>query len=189
MVAAVNASAATAAGQSADGELIDVGSGRRMYLECHGQGGPTVVFESGYPNDGTVWSLNGVFEAVAGSTRACVYDRPGTLVEEHLSRSDAAPQPRTALDVVTDLHALLQAAGEPGPYVFVAHSIGGLFVRLYASTYPDEVAGMVLVDTSSGIKSTGSSRSRRPSWSTPSSSPRRTRPPTPLPPTRRSSAS
>lgn len=139
----------TAAGQSADGELIDVGGGRRMYLECHGEGGPTVVFESGYPNDGTVWSLGGVFEAVAGFTRACVYDRPGTLVEEPLSRSDAAPQPRTALDVVTDLHALLQGAGEPGPYVFVAHSIGGLFVRLYASSYPDEVAGMVLVDTSS----------------------------------------
>jgi pimeloyl-ACP methyl ester carboxylesterase len=51
--------------------------------------------------------------------------------------------------VVTDLHALLQGAGEPGPYVFVAHSIGGLFVRLYASTYPDEVAGMVLVDSAS----------------------------------------
>jgi pimeloyl-ACP methyl ester carboxylesterase len=148
-VAAVDASAATAAGQSADGELIDVGSGRRMYLECHGQGGPTVVFESGYPIDGTVWSLGGVFEAVAGFTRACVYDRPGTQAEEHRARSDAAPQPRTALDVVTDLHALLQAASEPGPYVFVAHSIGGLFVRLYASTYPDEVAGMVLVDTSS----------------------------------------
>jgi len=148
-VAAVDASAATAAGQSADGELIDVGGGRRMYLECHGQGGPTVVFESGYPNDGTVWSRGGVFEAVAGFTRVCVYDRPGTLFEDQLSRSDAAPQPRTALDVVTDLHALLQAAGEPGPYVFVAHSIGGLFVRLYASTYPDEVSGMVLVDSSS----------------------------------------
>jgi pimeloyl-ACP methyl ester carboxylesterase len=108
-----------------------------------------VIFESGYPNDGTVWSLAGVFEGVAGFTRACVYDRPGTMSDEHRSRSDATTQPRTAGDVVTDLHALLQAAGESGPYVLVAHSIGGLFVRLYASTYPDEVAGMVLVDASS----------------------------------------
>jgi pimeloyl-ACP methyl ester carboxylesterase len=148
-VAVVGAFPAMAVAQSADGELIDVGGGRRMYLECHGEGGPTVVFESGYPNDGMVWSAGGVFEAVAGFTRACVYDRPGTLFDEHLARSDAAPQPRTALDVVTDLHALLHAAGEPGPYVFVAHSIGGLFVRLYASTYPGDVAGMVLVDSSS----------------------------------------
>jgi len=149
-IAAVGASTATAAaGQTADGELIDIGGGRRIYLECHGQGGPTVIFESGYPNDGTVWSAAGVFEAVSGFTRACVYDRPGTANDDHFSRSDAATQPRTARDVVTDLHALLQAAGEPGPYVFVAHSIGGLFVRLYASTYPDEVAGMVLVDSSS----------------------------------------
>lgn len=72
-IAAVGASTATAAaGQTADGELIDVGGGRRMYLECHGQGGPTVIFESGYPNDGTVWSAAGVFEAVSGFTRACV---------------------------------------------------------------------------------------------------------------------
>lgn len=108
-----------------------------------------MVYESGYPNDATVWSLAGVFEGVAGFTRACVYDRPGTMSDEHRSRSDATTQPRTAGDVVTDLHALLQAASETGPYVLVAHSIGGLFVRLYASTYPDEVAGMVLVDASS----------------------------------------
>ncbi len=148
-IAAVGPSPANAAGQADEGRLIDVGGGRRMYLECHGQGGPTVVFESGYPNDGTVWSLAGVFEAVAGSTRACVYDRPGTMGDDHRSRSDATTQPRSAGDVVTDLHALLQAAGEPGPYVLVAHSIGGLFVRLYASTYPDQVAGMVLADASS----------------------------------------
>ena len=131
-----------------DGQLIDVGDGRRMYLECQGDGGPTVVFESGWPNDGTVWQDGGVFEAVSGFTRACLYDRPGTATGDHLSRSDAAPQPRTAGDVVADLHALLQNSGEPGPYVFVAHSIGGLFARLYATTYPDETAGLVLVDTS-----------------------------------------
>ena len=131
-----------------DGRLIDIGGGRRMYLECQGAGGPTVVFESGWPNDGTVWSNGGVFQAVSGFTRACVYDRPGTATGDHLSRSDAAPQPRTAADVVADLRSLLQNAGEPGPYVLVAHSIGGLFARLFATTFPDEVAGLVLVDTS-----------------------------------------
>ena len=147
LVTVVTSSTATA--QSDGGELFDVGGGRRMYLECRGEGGPTVVFESGYPNDGTVWSTEGVFEAVAGFTRACVYDRPGTETGDHRSRSDPAPQPRTAADVVTDLHTLLDAAGESGPYVLVAHSIGGFFVRLFGTTYPDETAGLVLVDTSS----------------------------------------
>jgi pimeloyl-ACP methyl ester carboxylesterase len=131
-----------------DGQLIEIGGGRRMYLECQGTGGPTVVFESGWPNDGTVWQHGGVFQAVSGFTRACVYDRPGTATGDHLSRSDAALQPRTAADVVADLHALLHNSSEPGPYVFVAHSIGGLFTRLYSTTYPDDVAGLVLVDTS-----------------------------------------
>lgn len=132
---------------AAQGELVDLGDGRRMYLECAGEGGPTVIFESGYGNSGEVWKASGVFEAVAASTRACVYDRPGTVWEDAFAQSDPAPMPRTAEDAATDLHALLEAADIPGPYVFVAHSLGGIFVRLYASTYPDLVAGMVLVDT------------------------------------------
>ena len=63
------------------------------------------------------------------------------------SRSDPVPQPRTTQDKVADLHALLRAADIPGPYVLVAHSAGGLVARLYASTYPDEVVGMVLLDS------------------------------------------
>jgi len=62
------------------------------------------------------------------------------------SRSDPAPQPRTAPDAVADLHTLLGAAGVPGPYILAGHSLGGLFVRLYASTYPGEVVGLILVD-------------------------------------------
>jgi pimeloyl-ACP methyl ester carboxylesterase len=89
---------------------------------------------------------------VAPFARVCAYDRPGTLVDPAdpatRSRSDPAPLPRTAQDVVGDLHALLRAARVPGPYVLVGHSLGGLFVRLYAATYPEEVAGLVLVDAS-----------------------------------------
>ena len=87
-----------------------------------------------------------VFPAVAEFTKVCAYDRPGTPVGEQPSRSDPVPQPTTAGNAVADLHALLSAAGETGPYVLVAHSYGGLIGRLYASTYPEQAAGLVLVD-------------------------------------------
>ncbi len=87
-----------------------------------------------------------VFPEVAKFTRVCAYDRPGTPVGEKPSRSDPVPQPTTAGEAVADLHALLSAAGEAGPYVLVGHSYGGLVVRLYASTYPEDVSGLVLVD-------------------------------------------
>jgi pimeloyl-ACP methyl ester carboxylesterase len=88
-----------------------------------------------------------VMPEVAKFTRVCSYDRPGTTLNPgETSRSDAAPMPRTATNVVRDLHMLLRAAGVPGPYVLVGHSFGGLFVRLYAATYPEEVSGLVLVD-------------------------------------------
>jgi len=74
------------------------------------------------------------------------YDRPGTPVGEKPSRSDPVPQPTTPKEAVADLHALLSAAGETGPYVLVGHSYGGLVVKLYARTYPKDVAGLVLVD-------------------------------------------
>ena len=147
--------------------LVDIG-GRRLYLECRGTGSPTVVLEGGYRDRGDIWSRDlqapagsrpMVLPAVAGFTRVCAYDRPGTAAEVDPapgsaagddaflpSRSDPAPQPRTAAELVADLHALLQAAPAPGPYVLVGHSLGGLFVRLYAATYPDEVVGLVLVD-------------------------------------------
>jgi pimeloyl-ACP methyl ester carboxylesterase len=133
--------------------LVDIGGGREMSLTCRGEGSPTVILEAGFRNTGQIWQVTdpagatAVLAGISGFTRVCAYDRPGTILDaSHFSRSDPVPMPRTADAVVTDLHALLQAAGVPGPYVLVAHSLGGVFARLYASTYPDEVVGMVLVD-------------------------------------------
>ena len=142
--------------------LIDIGAGRKMYLECSGSGSPTVILESGYRNDADIWSaelepgMSPVFSQVARFTRVCAYDRPGTFLDpDHLGRSTPVPMPRTARDLVFDLHALLETAHVPGPYVFAAHSFGGIFARLYASTYPNEVVGMVLVDALSEKVRTG----------------------------------
>jgi pimeloyl-ACP methyl ester carboxylesterase len=91
-----------------------------------------------------------VLPALVAETRVCAYERPGVaaVLDGRLypSRSDPVPMPRTAESVVSDLRALLNASGEPGSYVLVGHSLGGLMVRLYAATYPDEVVGLVLVD-------------------------------------------
>ena len=128
---------------------------RRMYIECRGNGSPTVILVAGQRGSAAEWSLTesrtvppqpAVLGAVARFARVCAYDRPGTPVGESFSRSDPAPQPTTAAAATADLHALLRSAGEGAPYVIVGHSAGGTVARLYASTYPDEVRGMVLVD-------------------------------------------
>lgn len=121
--------------------LVDVG-GREFYLSSLGTESPTVLLESGANDSAAPWFA--VENAVASFTRVCSYDRANSVA----SASDPAPVPRTGEDVVADLHALLGAADVHAPYVLVGHSIGGIFVRLYASTYPDEVAGLVLVDSS-----------------------------------------
>ena len=124
---------------------VDIGGGRKMYLKCSGRGSPTVVLVGGLRASADDWDISDkskltVFTGVGNFTRVCACHRPGTPVGEKPSRSDPVPQPTTAKDAVADLHALLSAAGEAGPYVLVGHSYGGLIVRLYASTYPKEVS-------------------------------------------------
>jgi pimeloyl-ACP methyl ester carboxylesterase len=138
--------------------LVDIG-GRSLYLECRGEGSPTVILVAGYRASARFWTddllqpdapRQMAMPGVTEFTRVCTYDRPGTIAsigEEILpSRSDPITQPRTSPEVVAELHALLDAAQIPGPYVLVGHSMGGFFARLYAATYPDEVIGLVLVD-------------------------------------------
>ena len=122
----------------ATGGLIDVG-GHELYLSCVGTGSPTVVLE---PGAGATSSQLGWIAPVVGrSTRVCVYDRAGR------GWSEPADSPQDGAQIAADLHTLLQRAGEPGPYVLAGHSFGGLYVRIFAARYPDEVAGLVLVDS------------------------------------------
>src|SRR4051794_11379205 len=120
---------------------FSVAGRREMFIACAGSGSPTVVLEAGA--GGGVHSWAAVQPSLATTTRVCSYDRanlPG-------GRSDPAPKPQTAADIVTDLHELLSAARIPGPYVLAGHSNGGLYARLYATTYPKQVKGLVLIDT------------------------------------------
>jgi pimeloyl-ACP methyl ester carboxylesterase len=124
----------------APGQLVDVG-GFKLHINCRGAsraGSATVVAESGAGGTSLDWSL--VQADLAQTTRVCSYDRAG------FGWSAAAPSPRTSQQIVTELYALLHNAGIPAPYVLVGHSVGGLHVQLYASQYPDDVAGLVLLD-------------------------------------------
>jgi pimeloyl-ACP methyl ester carboxylesterase len=121
------------------GVRVDIG-GRRLHINCSGEGAvPTVVLESGFGNSSATWSR--VQPEVAKFARVCSYDRAG------MGGSDPAAAPRTVVASTEDLHTLLANAKVPGPYVLVGHSLGGILARLYASYYPAEVAGMVLVDS------------------------------------------
>lgn len=135
---------------------IDIGGGRKIYVECSGRGSPTVVLVSGQRGSAAEWTTSDarvtppnappVLDGVGALTRVCAYDRPGTPVGDQLSRSDPAHQPTNANDGASDLASLLQATGERGPFVMVGHSTGGMIVRRYAVAHPESVAGLVLVD-------------------------------------------
>jgi pimeloyl-ACP methyl ester carboxylesterase len=121
------------------GRLIDVG-GFRLHIFCIGPASrnPTVILLHGLGDNSLDWGL--VQPEVGRFVRVCSYDRAGA------GWSDPGPAPRGPLTVAKEMHSLLINAKEIGPYVLVAHSWSGLIARVYASQYPTEVAGMVLVD-------------------------------------------
>ena len=147
-------SAATDAEPSMPGQLIDVG-GHSLHLHCTGTGSPTVVLQ---PGAGEMSSNMGwIAPRVAADTRVCVYDRPGR------GWSEAVSTPQDASQIATDLHTLLRRGNVPGPYVLAGHSFGGLYVLTYAARYPDEVAGMVVVDTTAPRETPPAASSDEPS--------------------------
>lgn len=122
----------------APGKLVEV-NGHLMHINCQGSASPTVVIDAGNGSFSVEWMP--IQQELRQTTRVCVYDRSG------YGWSEAGPGPRDGAQVVSELHDLLQAAGEAGPYLLVGHSLGGVHVRMFAAQYPDEVAGLVLVDT------------------------------------------
>lgn len=122
------------------GELVDIG-GRRMHLDCRGEGSPTVVLESGLDTNGSL-SWDRVHDELAGITRTCAYDRAGVMW------SDPKSTPQNADAVAQDLHATLTAAGIDGSLVLVCHSLGGPYIMSYTRQFPEQVKGLVFVDCS-----------------------------------------
>ncbi|MBX3000888.1 MAG: alpha/beta fold hydrolase [Caldilineaceae bacterium] len=133
------AEAATRRNYPPPGQMVDVG-GYRLHLHVMGEdrGLPAVILEHGGISMSAQWGW--VQPELVQHTQVVAYDRPG------MGWSDAPPSPLDAQQVIDDLYAALQQTGVDGPYLLVGHSMGGLMTRLFAQSYPDEVAGMVLVD-------------------------------------------
>lgn len=112
----------------------------KMNIDCAGSGTPTVILEQGGGMPGLGWMK--VQPQVAQFSRVCSYDRAG------YGWSEPGPMPRTVPRMANELKALLDASGEKGPYVMAAASLGGPIVRLYTKLYPNDVAGLILVDAS-----------------------------------------
>ncbi len=122
------------------GKLVDIG-GRKMQIDCRGDGNPTVVLESGLGTSGSLdWSF--VHNQIAKTTRTCAYSRAGIMW------SDPHDAPEVAKAIAEDLHTTLSKAGEKGPFVLVGHSLGGPYNMTYTKYFGGEVAGLVFVDSS-----------------------------------------
>jgi pimeloyl-ACP methyl ester carboxylesterase len=120
-------------------QKVDIG-GRSLYIECRGDGSPTILFLHGFAGDRTHGYH--LFDGYADRHRVCVYDRAG------MGLSDPAEGVQSGADIIGDLKRLLEAADVPGPHLLVANSFGGVLAEIFAGDQPDEVAGMVLVDAS-----------------------------------------
>jgi pimeloyl-ACP methyl ester carboxylesterase len=125
---------------AAPGSTYEV-NGHRLYLDCRGEGSPTVVLDNGLGEVAASWAR--IVAAVDATTRVCAYDRAG----QGWSQGTSGAQ--DGVTAAHDLHTLLTMAGEHGPYLMVGHSIGGTYALTYAAEYPQQVAGMVLLDSSS----------------------------------------
>ena len=138
--------AAATAGAQADpplpppGKMVDIG-GWKIHLNCTGEAKPnqpTIILEAGAGDFSVEWSL--VQPSIAQFARVCSYDRAGD------GWSELGPHPRTMRQLVYELHTLMERAGEKGPFLLIGQSFGGVVVRLYHMTYPNELAGMMLID-------------------------------------------
>ena len=119
--------------------MLDV-RGHELFIACLGTGSPTVIYLHGM--GGTAVGGTDIAKRLGDENRVCTYDRPNGL-----GVSESQDGPLTGNDAVADLHGLLAAAGERGPYVLLGASHGGLIASMYAGTYPDDVVGMVLLDS------------------------------------------
>jgi pimeloyl-ACP methyl ester carboxylesterase len=122
------------------GKMVSIGT-HDIHLNCVGSGSPTVVFEADLDQYGSL-SWVPVQERIGELTRACSYDRAGILW------SEPGPLPRDGETIARELSAVLDAAGEEGPYILVGHAFGGAYIRIFAGKYPDDVCGMVLIESS-----------------------------------------
>lgn len=139
LLALVTLIAAASAQASAEG-FVTLADGRKIFLDCTGQGSPTVIFEGGFGAPSTAWFK--VQPVIAKVTETCSYDRAG------YGKSDPGPMPRDGLAVARDLSEVLDRAHVRGPFVLVGHSAGALYARIFADLRPTAVVGMVLVDPS-----------------------------------------
>lgn len=122
------------------GQMVDVG-GYRLHLNCTGTGSPTVIIDAGWGDWSLAWSW--VQQAVSKTTQVCTYDRAG------MGYSEPGPLPRDAKQIAKELHTLLERGKAAGPFVMVGHSMGGLPVRVFVHDYPEQVKGVVLIESMS----------------------------------------
>ena len=125
------------------GQILQV-NGHAMRIDCSGSGSPAIILDAGLGNDGLIWG--GVQPALAKATRVCSYDRAG------YGWSDMLPPPRDADHIAVELHGLLAAAHITGPVVLMGHSIAGIYIRDYATRYPENVVGLIFVDGSTPLQ-------------------------------------